>query len=116
MTLVFVLLDFLSPAHSGGLFQFIMLFFAFVGVFVGYVSAQLYNVFNGDDWRMATFLAAFRYPGIVCEIFFVLNLLIWRQKSSGAVLFTITSAWLALQVIRDGPSIAPGTPTSGADA
>merc|ERR1719461_428222 len=88
VTLIFALLGFLSPAHRGGLLQSMMLLFTFMGVFAGYTSARLYKVFNGDDWKMATLLTAFLFPGVVFVIFFVLNLLIWGQKSSGAVPFT----------------------------
>merc|ERR1712087_690171 len=73
-----------------------MLLFTFMGVFAGYSSARLYKVFNGDDWKMATVLTAFLYPGCVFVIFFVLNLLIWGQKSSGAVPFTTMFALLVL--------------------
>ena len=42
-----------------------------------------------------TFKTAFMFPGVVFSIFFVLNLLIWGQRSSGAVPFG-TLAALAL--------------------
>merc|ERR1711933_655517 len=67
-----------------------------MGVFAGYSSARLYKVFHGADWKMATLLTAFLYPGIIFVIFFVLNLLIWEQKSSGAVPFTTMFALLVL--------------------
>merc|ERR1719389_481581 len=41
-------------------------------------------------------MTAFLYPGVVFIIFFVLNLLIWGQKSSGAVPFTTLLALLVL--------------------
>jgi len=96
VTLIFALLGFLSPAHRGGLLQSMMLLFTFMGVFAGYASARLYKVFNGDDWKTATLLTAFLFPGVVFTIFFVLNLLIWGQKSSGAVPFTTMFALLVL--------------------
>merc|ERR1719378_431427 len=45
---------------------------------------------------MATLMTAFLYPGIIFMIFFVLNLFIWGQKSSGAVPFTTLFALLVL--------------------
>merc|ERR1712113_1076516 len=45
---------------------------------------------------MATLLLAFFYPGIMFTVFFVLNLFIWGQKSSGAVPFTTMFALLVL--------------------
>merc|ERR1740121_1411666 len=73
-----------------------MLLFTFMGMIGGYASARMYKVFGGDDWKMATLLTAFLYPGITFVIFFVLNLLIWGQKSSGAVPFTTMFALLVL--------------------
>merc|ERR1711967_14254 len=67
-----------------------------MGVFAGYVSARLYKVFGGDDWKATTLLTAFFYPGIFFLIFFVLNLFIWGEKSSGAVPFTTMFALLVL--------------------
>jgi len=96
VTLIFALLGFLSPAHRGGLLQSMMLLFTFMGVFAGYTSARLYKVFGGDDWKMATLLTAFLFPGVFFGVFFVLNLFIWGQKSSGAVPFTTMFALLVL--------------------
>merc|ERR1719476_85359 len=73
-----------------------MLLFTFMGMLAGYTSARLYKVFNGDDWKMATLLTALLFPGVVFLIFFVLNLFIWGQKSSGAVPFTTMFALLCL--------------------
>merc|ERR1719215_1606650 len=96
VTLIFALLGFMSPAHRGGLLQSMMLLFTFMGVFGGYASARVYKVFNGDDWKTCTLMTAFLYPGIIFLIFFVLNLFIWGQRSSGAVPFTTMFAVLVL--------------------
>merc|ERR1719272_453741 len=64
--------------------------------------ARLYKIFDKPDWRFVTFLTATLYPGIVFCIFFVLNLLIWEQKSSGAVpfmtMFAIACLWFGVSV------------------
>merc|ERR1719409_1889874 len=73
-----------------------MLLFTLMGVLAGYVSSRLYKVFNGEDWKLATAMTATFYPGIFFGIFFVLNLFIWGQKSSGAVPFTTMFALLVL--------------------
>lgn len=96
VTLFFAALGFLSPAHRGGLLQSMMLLFTFMGVLAGYSSARLYKVIGGDDWKQATLLTAFGFPGLTFMIFFFLNLLIWEQKSSGAVPFTTMFALLVL--------------------
>lgn len=96
VTLIFALLGFLSPAHRGGLLQSMMMLFTFMGVFGGYSSARLYKVFNGEDWKTNTLMTAMLYPGVIFLVFFILNLFIWGQKSSGAVPFTTMFALLVL--------------------
>jgi len=73
-----------------------MILYTFMGAFGGYVSSRLYKVFNGEDWKVTTLMTAMFYPGIFFLIFFILNLFIWGQKSSGAVPFTTMFALLVL--------------------
>eukprot|EP00913_Durusdinium_trenchii_P021795 g20478.t1 len=96
VTLFLALLGVLSPVHRGALLQSCLLLFTFMGFFAGYVSSRLYKTFNGADWKQMTLLTAFLYPGIFFAIFFILNLLIWGQRSSGAVPFTTMFAMLCL--------------------
>merc|ERR1712232_1380068 len=96
VTLIFALFGFLSPAHRGALLQSMMLLFTFMGIFAGYASSRMYKVFNGDDWKTATLMTALFFPGVIFVLFFVLNLFIWGQKSSGAVPFTTMFALLVL--------------------
>merc|ERR1719440_963959 len=53
-------------------------------------------MFDGEDWKQATLGTAFGFPGLTFVIFFFLNLLIWEEKSSGAVPFTTMFALLVL--------------------
>eukprot|EP00442_Polarella_glacialis_P045563 CAMPEP_0115078352 /NCGR_PEP_ID=MMETSP0227-20121206/17506_1 /TAXON_ID=89957 /ORGANISM="Polarella glacialis, Strain CCMP 1383" /LENGTH=626 /DNA_ID=CAMNT_0002465737 /DNA_START=69 /DNA_END=1949 /DNA_ORIENTATION=+ len=94
--LFFALFGLLSPAHRGAILQSTMLLFTFMGILGGYTSARVYKVFGGDDWKMATIMTATFYPGIIFAIFFVLNLVMWGQKSTGAVPFTTMFALLVL--------------------
>jgi transmembrane 9 superfamily protein 2/4 len=96
ITLVFALFGILSPAYRGALLQSMMLLFTFMGILAGYTASRLYKVFNGTDWKVTTLLTAFFYPGLFFAIFFVLNLLVWGKKSSGAVPFTTLFAVLCL--------------------
>lgn len=96
VTLFLALLGVLSPVHRGALLQSCLLLFTFMGFFAGYVASRLYKTFHGADWKQMTLLTAFLYPGIFFGIFFILNLLIWGQRSSGAVPFTTMFAMLCL--------------------
>jgi len=96
VTLLFALLGLLSPAHRGGLLQSMMLLFTLMGMFGGFASSRMHRLWDGGDWKLTTLLTAFLYPGTLFTVFFVLNLLIWGQKSSGAVPFTTMFALLVL--------------------
>nr|GMC64502.1 transmembrane 9 superfamily member 8-like [Ipomoea batatas] len=102
VTMIFAALGFLSPSNRGGLMTAMLLLWAFMGVFTGYASARLYKMFKGSDWKKITLLTAFMFPGTVFAIFFVLNAIIWGEKSSGAVLFgtmfALVFLWFGISV------------------
>jgi len=102
ITLLFALFGVLSPAHRGALLQSMMMLFTFMGIFAGYTSSRLYKMWNGADWKQMTLLTAFLYPGFVFVTFFILNLFIWRAKSSGAVpfmtMFALLTLWFGISV------------------
>eukprot|EP00283_Hemiselmis_rufescens_P010215 CAMPEP_0173435292 /NCGR_PEP_ID=MMETSP1357-20121228/14667_1 /TAXON_ID=77926 /ORGANISM="Hemiselmis rufescens, Strain PCC563" /LENGTH=663 /DNA_ID=CAMNT_0014400257 /DNA_START=19 /DNA_END=2010 /DNA_ORIENTATION=- len=98
--MVFACFGFLSPANRGALMQAALFLFVFMGMFGGYTSARLFRMFKGNRWKSNGLWTAMLYPGTVFCIFFVLNLLIWGQKSSGAVpfgtLFALLCMWLGI--------------------
>eukprot|EP00976_Prorocentrum_cordatum_P007685 153275-Prorocentrum_minimum.AAC.2 len=102
ITLVFAVLGFLSPSNRGGLMTAMLLLFALCGLFSGHASARLFKMFQGTDWKSNTLDVAFLFPSIVFVVFFFLNLLIWGQKSSGAVpfgtLFALFFLWFGISV------------------
>jgi len=102
VTMLFGALGFLSPAHRGGLLQSTLLLFTFMGALAGYSSARLYKLFQGDNWKQATWLTALLVPGSVFGVFFFLNLLIWGQASAGAVpfatMFSLLVLWFGISV------------------
>lgn len=101
-TMIFALLGFLSPANRGGLMTAMVLLWVFMGLFAGYSSARLYKMFKGTQWKRVTLRTAFTFPAILFTIFFVLNALIWGEKSSGAVpfgtMFTLMFLWFGISV------------------
>ncbi|KAK9840498.1 hypothetical protein WJX74_010676 [Apatococcus lobatus] len=102
ITMVFAVLGFLSPANRGGLLTAAILLFAFMGVLAGYTSARLYRSFKGEKWKHTTIQTALLFPGVIFSIFFVLNLMIWGQHSSGAApfgtLFALCFLWFGISV------------------
>ncbi|KAF8406890.1 hypothetical protein HHK36_006011 [Tetracentron sinense] len=102
VTMIFALLGFLSPSNRGGLMTAMVLLWVFMGLFAGYSSARLYKMFKGTEWKKNTLKTAFMFPSILFTIFFVLNALIWGEKSSGAVpfgtMFALVLLWFGISV------------------
>lgn len=96
VTMMFAVLGFLSPSNRGGLMTAMLLLWVFMGIFAGYASASLYKMFKGSEWKKITLKTAFMFPAVAFAIFFVLNALIWGEKSSGAVPFTTMFALVLL--------------------
>lgn len=98
ITLFCALVGFISPVRRGGLLQSVMLLFTVMGSLAGFVAARMDRFLNGTEahWKKTTLLTAVFYPGIFFGLFFVLNLMIWGQKSSGAVPFTTMFVLLML--------------------
>lgn len=102
VTMIFAVLGFLSPSNRGGLMSVMLLLWAFMGIFAGYASARLYKLFKGGEWKRIALRTAFLFPATIFGIFFVLNALIWGQKSSGAVpfgtMFALVFLWFGISV------------------
>ncbi|KAF8388820.1 hypothetical protein HHK36_025500 [Tetracentron sinense] len=102
VTMIFALLGFLSPSNRGGLMTAMVLLWVFMGLLAGYSSARFYKMFKGAEWKKNTLKTAFMFPAILFAIFFVLNALIWGEKSSGAVpfgtMFALVFLWFGISV------------------
>eukprot|EP00270_Netrium_digitus_P001486 TRINITY_DN1161_c0_g1_i1.p1 TRINITY_DN1161_c0_g1~~TRINITY_DN1161_c0_g1_i1.p1 ORF type:complete len:658 (+),score=199.18 TRINITY_DN1161_c0_g1_i1:265-1974(+) len=102
VTMIFALFGFLSPANRGGLMTAMLLLWVFMGIFAGYSSARLFKMFKGTEWKLNTMKTAFLFPCAVFIIFFILNGLIWEEKSSGAVpfgtMFALVCLWFGISV------------------
>lgn len=96
LTLVFAVLGFLSPANRGGLMTALLLLFVMMGSTAGYASTRMFKFFKLTEWKRNTFVTAVFFPGVCFSLFFVLNLLVWGEKSTGAVPFGTLVALLVL--------------------
>ncbi|KAL6226687.1 hypothetical protein ACLB2K_000648 [Fragaria x ananassa] len=102
ITMIFALLGFLSPSSQGELNIPMALLWIFMGIFAGYSSARLYKIFKGTEWEKIALLTVFMFPAICFGIIFMLNALIWREKSCGAVpfgtMFSLGLMWFGISV------------------
>ena len=60
--------------------------------FAAAAAAALQSV----NWKMTTIRTALVFPGVVFSVFFLMNVVLWSQRSSAAVSFTGLLALLAL--------------------
>lgn len=86
-TLFFASVGFLAPEHRGYLVTTMLLLFAFTGNLAGYTSGRIYKMFAGEHWKQNALATAICFPGVCFSMFFLINLLIRGEDSSGAVPF-----------------------------
>ncbi|XP_004288944.1 PREDICTED: transmembrane 9 superfamily member 7-like [Fragaria vesca subsp. vesca] len=98
--IIFGLLGFLSPSNRGGLITAMVLLWMFMGLFGGYYSARLFKMFKGTHWKKIAFKTAFMLPATFFGILFMLNVLMWGEKSSGAMpsgtMFSLLLLWFGI--------------------
>ncbi|OEH76761.1 endomembrane domain70-containing protein [Cyclospora cayetanensis] len=94
---------FRKPAHStvlaaltGSGMQTMLILWTVMGAVAGYTSARMYKLFKSMNWKMTTIRTALVFPGVVFSVFFLMNVVLWSQKSSAAVSFTGLLALLAM--------------------
>lgn len=109
ITLFFACLGFLSPASRGALMTTSLVCYAFLGTPAGYVSARIYKSFGGERWGVNVMATSFLCSGIVFAIMFVLNLILWIEKSSAAMPFTTLVGLVALWVFVSVPLVFLGS-------
>mmetsp|Transcript_58539 Transcript_58539/g.137519 ORF Transcript_58539/g.137519 Transcript_58539/m.137519 type:complete len:668 (-) Transcript_58539:237-2240(-) len=95
-TIGFAVLGFLSPSNRGSLLISMLLLFVLMGMPAGYVSAVFCKMFKGagTDRLRNTLMTATLFPGVIFTIFFFLNLVLWGDRSTGAVPFSTLIAIL----------------------
>eukprot|EP00301_Raphidiophrys_heterophryoidea_P019786 c4639_g1_i1.p1 GENE.c4639_g1_i1~~c4639_g1_i1.p1 ORF type:complete len:647 (-),score=159.94 c4639_g1_i1:84-1973(-) len=109
LMMAFALLGFLSPANRGSLMTAMIVLFALMGYVAGYCSSRLYKSLLGTSWMTTSLMTALVVPGFVFAVFFVLNCVIWGQKSAGAVPFSTMFSLLALWFGLSFPLVMAGS-------
>ena len=101
-TIAFALLGFLSPSNRGSLGTIMILLYTVLGFVGGYTSSRMYKSLQGDKWKLNIVLTPLLVPGIAFSTFFLLNLFLWAETSSGAVPFgtmlVLVLIWFVISV------------------
>lgn len=108
-TLGFACLGFLSPSNRGSLMTACLLLFVCMGFLAGYYSTRTFKMFGLVDWKANTLKTSLFFPGVIFGVFFVLNLFVWGEKSSGAVPFGTLVALLLLWLGISAPLVYLGS-------
>ncbi|KAG2236458.1 hypothetical protein INT48_003249 [Thamnidium elegans] len=102
LTLVFAVLGFLSPSNRGALGTVMIIFFMVFSCISGFVSARIYKMNGGENWKMNIGLAATLVPGVIMSFLFAMNFFLIHSHSSGAVPFgtmvTLLGLWLIISL------------------
>eukprot|EP01096_Ripella_sp_DP13-Kostka_P010328 TRINITY_DN4044_c0_g1_i1.p1 TRINITY_DN4044_c0_g1~~TRINITY_DN4044_c0_g1_i1.p1 ORF type:complete len:653 (-),score=306.02 TRINITY_DN4044_c0_g1_i1:177-2075(-) len=102
ITLIFALLGFLSPANRGGLMTAVLVLYILMGLFAGYFSARVYKAMRGTSWKANTILTAVSFPGFAFVIFFILNVFLGAEHSTGyvhlGILIGIFTMWIGISL------------------
>ena len=98
----------ISPVNRGSYVQAMLLLFTFMGGIAGYVSATVYKMFKGEDWKTTTLWSGLIFPGVAFAVFFTINLLLWYEDSSAAVPFSAMAVILLLWVGISVPLVYVG--------
>jgi len=99
-TMVCALFGLTSPANRGGLLTTLLMLYVFMGSFAGYLSARIYKLCNGKEWKKNTVMTAMFYPGLMGTIFCSINLFVAFYGSSTAAplttIFALVLLWLGI--------------------
>lgn len=98
VSLALAAIGLVSPAQRGSYIQAMLLLYTFMGSLAGYVSARMYKMFKGEDWKTTTLMSGLIFPGVAFGTFFSINLLLWYVDSSAAVSFSAMAILLLLWV------------------
>ena len=96
------LLGFYSPENRGGLLSSLLIFFCILGFPGGYAAARHSKTLNASSSRRGRVAlgTALGFPGVALLMFSMLNAVIWRSGTGGAVplstLATLAALWLLL--------------------
>lgn len=106
---VFAVLGFLSPSNRGALGTVMVILFMVSSCTSGYISARLYKMNGGENWKMNILLTATLVPGCILSFLFSMNLFLIHSHSSGAVPFGTMITLIALWAIIALPLSVAGS-------
>ena len=108
ITLFFGAVGFLSPENRGALLTLMILLFVFMGGFGGFWSTRFFKMFNQMNWVKNAIITAILYPSFAFSVFFVINMFLTFEGSSGAIPFSTIITLLLLWICCSSPLVLIG--------
>ena len=109
ITLFLGVFGFLNPEKRANLLNLGILFFCFMGLPGGYVSAVVYKFFGGSNWIKNSVLTAFIFPGTLVFGYIIVNIVLSLEKSNAAVKVSQIMSLFVLWIFCTFPLILIGS-------
>jgi len=95
VVLCFSMTNLLNPMMKGKMLTDIVLLFCLSGFVAGYVSARIFKLMGGKNWKLNTLYTATLFPGTCMSLFVLLNVFLTCLGSAKSVgIFTILGIFL----------------------
>ena len=108
-TLFFGLFGFMNPEQRANILNIGILFFCFMGLPGGYISALFYRFWGGNSWLKVSLLTSILFPGTLIFGYVLVNIILVIEKSNAAVHFYDIISLFILWIFCTFPLILIGS-------
>ena len=108
-TLFFGILGFMNPEQRANILNIGILFFCFMGLPGGYISALFYRFWGGTSWLRVSLLTSVLFPGTLIFGYVIVNIILSIEKSNAAVHFYDIVSLFILWIFCTFPLILIGS-------
>ena len=109
VTLFLGVLGFLNPENRANLLNIGILFFCFMGLPGGYISATMYKFYGGIYWLKNAILTSVLFPGTIIFGYIIVNIFLTYEKSNAAVKISDIMSLFVLWIFCTFPLILIGS-------
>ena len=108
-TLFFGLFGFMNPEQRANILNIGILFFCFMGLPGGYISALFYRFWGGVSWLRVSLLTSILFPGTLIFGYIIVNIVLSIERSNAAVHFYDIISLFILWIFCTFPLILIGS-------
>jgi len=108
-TLFFGLFGIMNPEQRSNILNIGILFFCFMGLPGGYISALFYRFWGGTNWFTVSLITSILFPGTLIFGYIIVNIILSIEKSNAAVNFSDILSLFILWIFCTFPLILIGS-------